>query len=409
MACSDHKIATVLTTVFNKTTITTDGVRSAPFYKYHKYAPHLFEMIDNSKELVRYFKQANLQNYLSKTLKQENATRWNSLLISLNNILDSYDDVTIVLARLANTNRQANKQFLITRIDKNSLAELARFLKRFQTATLGLEKHLEPTLHLVAFERSALLEYCKPRNEPYNDEEADGKKFTIPSDSDDIIAVKMLTKHVLQEKWILDDLHIAAALLDPRQKHRLDRFRLLKTQVERGTSCLQEIMHSVKDTSAEASEETAATEGRWPLKRRMKTPTREVADELTLCSTDEDEEEDLPIARIRPLTQAQRIRKELELYFSLKLTKEEKKKFDILVWWKAKGTLAKNPEDQLLLPPLPIMARAARAVLCVPASSLKSECNFSNVGNTVTKKRNQLNRSVVDDVLFVRSNCDVVT
>ncbi|GBG61612.1 hypothetical protein CBR_g22409 [Chara braunii] len=224
MACSDHKIATVLTTVFNKTTTTTDGVRSAPFYKYHKYAPHLFEMIDNCKKLVRYFKQANLQNCLNKTLKQKNATRWNSLLISLNNILDGYDDVTTVLARIANTNRQANKQFLITRIDKTSLAALPRFLKRFQTATLALEKYLEPTLHLVVFERSALLEYCKPRTEPYYCKDADGKKFTIPSDSDDIIVVKSLIEDVLREKWILDDLHIAAALLDPRKKDELDRF-----------------------------------------------------------------------------------------------------------------------------------------------------------------------------------------
>ncbi|GBG73530.1 hypothetical protein CBR_g16873 [Chara braunii] len=224
--CSDHKIATVLMTVFNKTTATTDGVRSAPFYRYHEFAPHLFEMIDNCKELVRYFKQANLQNTLNKTLKQENATRWNSLFISLNSVLDSYDDVADVLARLANTNRQANRQFLITRIDKNSLAELTQFLKRFHTATLKLEQYLEPTLHLVAFERSALLEYCKPRNESYNCEDDEGKKFTVPSDSDHIIAVKMLISDVLKDKWILHDLHIVAALLDPRQKDRLDRFGL---------------------------------------------------------------------------------------------------------------------------------------------------------------------------------------
>ncbi|GBG60982.1 hypothetical protein CBR_g18578 [Chara braunii] len=197
---ADHKIATVLTTVFNKTSTTTDGVRSSPFYRYHEFAPHLFEMIDNSKELIRYFKQANLQNSLSKTLKQENVTRWNSLLISLNSILDSYDEVTTVLSRFANINRQANKQFLVIRIDKTSLADLVRFLRRFQTVTLKLEQYLEPTIHLVSFEQSALSEYCKPRNEPYNDEDAEGNKFTIPSDNDDIAAIKMLIKDVLREK-----------------------------------------------------------------------------------------------------------------------------------------------------------------------------------------------------------------
>ncbi|GBG73208.1 hypothetical protein CBR_g12925 [Chara braunii] len=350
---------------------------------------------------------AREKNSLSKTLKQENVTRWNSLLISLNSVLDSYDEVTAVLARLANTNRQANKQFLITQIDKNSLAELTRFLKWFQIATLRLEQYLEPTLHLVAFERSALMEYCKPCHEPYNGEDADGNKFTIPSDSEDIIAIKMLTKDVLQEKWIVEDLHIAAALLDPQQKDRLDRFGFSEGQIERGKNCLIEIMQNVKDTSAEASEQPAAAEGKRPAKRRKKAPTREVPDELTLCGTDEDEDEELPIASMRPLTLIQRV-KELEFYFGLKLTKDEKKKFDILVWWKVKGTVAKNAEDQLLITPPPIMARAARAILCVPASSSKSECNFSDAGNTVTKKRNQLNPFVVDSVLFVRSNYDVL-
>ncbi|GBG92184.1 hypothetical protein CBR_g54629 [Chara braunii] len=95
---------------------------------------------------------------------------------------------------------------------------------REKTATLKLEQYLEPTIHLVAFERSALLEYCKPRNEPYNGEDAEGNKFTIPSDSDDIAATKMLIKDVLREKWILEDPHIAATLLDLRQKERLECF-----------------------------------------------------------------------------------------------------------------------------------------------------------------------------------------
>ncbi|GBG70282.1 hypothetical protein CBR_g6409 [Chara braunii] len=149
-----------------------------------------------------------------------------------------YDDVTTVLNRFASTNRQANKQFLITRIDKTSLADLTWFLKRFQTVSLKLEQYLAPTIHLVVFERSALLKYCKPRNEPYSGEDAEGNKFTIPSYFDDILAIKMLLKDVLQEKWILEDLHIAAALLDPRQNDRLNRFGLSESQVERGKICL---------------------------------------------------------------------------------------------------------------------------------------------------------------------------
>ena len=78
--CCDHKIAIVLTTVLNKTTMMRNCVCSAPFYKYHDHAPHIYTLIDAVKGLVTFFKQTNLQGKLTKTLKQENVTRWNSLL-----------------------------------------------------------------------------------------------------------------------------------------------------------------------------------------------------------------------------------------------------------------------------------------------------------------------------------------
>ncbi len=76
LACPDHKLATVLTIVVNKTTKMENGVRSKPFYRY-KDVQHmlpLFMLIDVCKKLVEYCKRANLQSQLNKTFKQENAT-----------------------------------------------------------------------------------------------------------------------------------------------------------------------------------------------------------------------------------------------------------------------------------------------------------------------------------------------
>jgi hypothetical protein len=46
--------------------------------------------------------------------------------------------------------------------------------------------------------------------------------------------------------------------------------------------------------------------------------------------------------------------------------------------------------------------------LCIPASNSKSKSNFLDAGNTLTKKRSRLKPTTVNDLLFVRSNQDLV-
>ena len=58
--CCGHKIATVLMTILNKTTVMRNGVRSLPFYKYHDHALETYTLIDAVKGLVTFFKQSNL-------------------------------------------------------------------------------------------------------------------------------------------------------------------------------------------------------------------------------------------------------------------------------------------------------------------------------------------------------------
>jgi hypothetical protein len=48
------------------------------------------------------------------------------------------------------------------------------------------------------------------------------------------------------------------------------------------------------------------------------------------------------------------------------------------------------------------------SVLCIPASSSKSESNFSDAGNTLTKRRSWLKPTTKNDLLLVRSNQDLV-
>jgi hypothetical protein len=48
------------------------------------------------------------------------------------------------------------------------------------------------------------------------------------------------------------------------------------------------------------------------------------------------------------------------------------------------------------------------SVLCIHASNSKSESNFLDAGNALTKKRSELKPMIVNDFLFVRSNQDLV-
>ena len=82
---------------------------------------------------------------------------------------------------------------------------------------------------------------------------------------------------------------------------------------------------------------------------------------------------------------------------ALPMNRETTAKFIILLWWKLKGA-----------PTFPIMSHMARSVLCTPASNSKLESNFSDARNTLTKKRYGLKPSIVNDLLFVRSNQDLV-
>jgi hypothetical protein len=55
-----------------------------------------------------------------------------------------------------------------------------------------------------------------------------------------------------------------------------------------------------------------------------------------------------------------------------------------------------------------IIVHGWASVLCIPVSSSKLESNFSDARNTLTKKRSGLKSSTVNDLLFVRSNQDLV-
>jgi hypothetical protein len=71
---------------------------------------------------------------------------------------------------------------------------------------------------------------------------------------------------------------------------------------------------------------------------------------------------------------------------------EVKHNVGLLPWWKMKSAN------------FPILARAAHAILYIPASSSMLECTFSSVGNMPTNKCNVLKPNTLNALLYLPSN-----
>lgn len=385
--CLDHKLASVLTTVLSKTTETVNGVKSLPFYRNYDCAKDLFDLIDDCKALVAYFKQAKLQCKLTKSLKQENATSWNSLLTCLNSVLESYDEVATTLYE----RKQLQK---IGRINKQHLADLVEFIEPFRIATLRLEVFKSPTIHTVVYERHVLLQHLAVRQ----------------SDSDDIAAIKMLLLDQTQDdaKWTLEPMVIVAALLDPGLQKRLAKFGVTPAQEQAAIKQLRAMMISIGRSQADRADD----EGERPAKRPRSSRTVDLFQAASSSryssSSESDEDEDRGAqAHDAALSLEDEVDRELAAYRQIKVTKAEKKLLDtndgILTWWRMRGTSL----HATIGAQLPIMARVARSVLCIPASSSIAECNFSAASNTFSKRRTMLSPSELDNLMVIQSNPDL--
>ena len=84
-----------------------------------------------------------------------------------------------------------------------------------------------------------------------------------------------------------------------------------------------------------------------------------------------------------------KIRREMERYESFT---NPGKSVNILHWWRKHE------------PILPILAKIARKIFAIPASSSKSERVFSTGGNIATAKRNRLAPKKVENLILIKEN-----
>ncbi len=392
LVCLDHKLATVLTTVVNKTTKMENGVRSKPFYRY-KDVQHmfpLFMMIDACKKLVEYYKRANLQSQLSKTLKQENVIRWNSLLHCFLSIEEMYDELVSLL-------QMKDKLSKLNDISQVLFKELIAFFAPFQQATLALEKFKHPTLHKVVRWRHVIMGHLRLVLSDVVDK--DGNVITA-KDSDSIKAIKGIMLPLLYNNFVLDDIHIMVSLLDPIMKSRLVHLGVERNQIEQAKDKLKDVM--IKYVPLDDKKKDVL-----PAQSPVRKKARSSVSMYDQMLDDDNEEDNVPPAEGHDVAVAlnTRVDNEYEAYMKHKVTDgkmrqcvdgDASSEFHVLSWWRHKG------KDLFL-----ILARVVQSTLCIPASSAMSENNFSDAGNTLTKKRNRLKPQTINNLMFLRSNRDI--
>ncbi|CAK9205422.1 unnamed protein product [Sphagnum troendelagicum] len=188
---------------------------------------------------------------------------------------------------------------------------------------------------------------------------------------------------LLYSKFVLDDIHVMVSLLDPIMKSHLARLGVERNQIEQAKDKLKDVM--IRYTPLDDKEEDIPP-ARSPVRKKVYSSVL-MYDQMF---DDNKQEDNVPPVEGHDAAAAlnTRVNNEYEAYMKHKVIDGEMRQcvdgdasdeFHVLSWWRRKG------KDLF-----PIVAQVVRSTLCILASSAMSENNFSNVGNTLTKKRNRL-------------------
>lgn len=304
--------------------------------------PVLKSSVEKCKSLVRYLKKSGAVNDLSKTVHQEVECRWNTLFLMLESILTQYNEIKELLQKRHEGHRLDN-------IFPDSIQTLLNFLKIFQEASSKLEGDLYPTLHRVLLWTEYLKKHC---TENVTDTQLEK-------------CLKANAKKWIQKKIVITEIHKIATFLHPKFKslkmlQNADKLNIY----QKVRQMLAEV--SPKDCNESATSDTANSN---KIVGDLCSHT-DIFDEWTdndtiECSVDE-----------------------VQSYIELSVIDEINDK-DLLVWWK------KSPFQNL--------AKVARNILCIPASSATSERDFSVAGRVLEERRCNLSPDAVDAILFLKN------
>uniref|UniRef100_A0A8C1VWD7 HAT C-terminal dimerisation domain-containing protein n=1 Tax=Cyprinus carpio TaxID=7962 RepID=A0A8C1VWD7_CYPCA len=315
-------------------------------------------------------KQMGTETYM---LVQDVCTRWNSTYQILSRLLKQRWPVTATLSDPAVTQRA--KHYLDLKPEQWSLIEeLCQVLEPFEAATVFLTGQQYITLSALP----QLVHNLKITVQSPNPETAPVRSFQAHATEQITARWQGLTEFTPESPNIT----LLATALDPRfQKLKF----LTADQVFKVQSTVQTMALVVVDKKQvrqpTASENgTSSTAHNSPEAHVKKvTSFLDILGSDSSSSDDEDEEQQLN----------QAVQKEILMYFGEHpLSKKE----NPLSWWKMNAAR------------YPTLAKLAKTMLCIPATSTPSERLFSAAGNIASKRRASLSSEHVDMLTFLHCN-----
>lgn len=341
LACLDHVLNTVLRHGLDKDALSEN-------------APDIGETISAAKSVVRFTKQSGLAAQLSKTVLQMGDTRFSTVYLTLKSVQEIYTELCEKLQLRGEEGRMDN-------IAPDVFDFLISFLEPFYTAQRELEGDKYTTLNLVCLWNEKLRKHCQPSS----------------TDNPEQAFVRHRHSEFLDQKIKIHMLHKVALFLWPT-------FNKLKMMTPTEVSEVHEHVRTLLEedegsSSSEANprpmeneEEEAHTTS------TLSPPAAKRKSSFFTVWENADDDDDAPA------------RDEINQYISQRHAMADDR--DLLGWWRINSSI------------YPKLAKLARSVLCIPASSSSSERVFSAAGRTIDQRRTSLKPDTVDAILFLHDD-----
>ncbi|CAF1483516.1 unnamed protein product [Adineta steineri] len=348
-------------------------------------AQTVIETIVNCKKLAGLNK--DIQSAGGIALQQSTIVRWLSMIQLLESILASYKQTKCVLA----TRKQRAK---LAVIDKKVVEGLIRLLKPFKKTLKLVQTGNSPSLYMVLIctlnLRKTLSSFKNliSSTSLVDNNETDKVNSTDDDENEDIIESEGL--RIIRERIVelldlmfqLDVRHVVATMLHPK-------YRQLRgcSQDERNQACqyIREEMNKI--IQSDRFNDPRTTE---PIKKKQKIEKSilEEYEDTTENESDLSEKQDdidSGIFDYKPV-KADELSKYLEMYIDKTKLSQNPLEF----WKEHRNTY-------------PILARVARKIHCIPATSAAVERQFSGTGVVLNERRTSLDPEHLDNILFIRA------
>ena len=298
------------------------------------------------KALVTFFKHSGLNSRLTKTLKQDVSTRWNSLYLMIESFNDMFDELEHILY-------ERKDLFRLQGIDMTIIKILLQFLNIFKEASERLSAAKSPTINEIYVWRKKIEAHCE----------------LTSLDSSVLKQLKHSVMTNLDMRMSIDNLHKIAVILDPNFKkmkflphseRNEIKHQILLMMMEAGKEIKSKQDHENKDQSSNSKKQFLSHD-----------IFKDFMDDSDL--SDEDDKS---------------IECQLNSYINEKI---KNLPVDICEYWNNQTSY-------------PTLKKLAQQILSIPASSAASERIFSSAGKIFSENRTRLSPEHLDALIFLHKN-----